>query len=126
MQDEWTFPAHCTHVVDGDTLDLTVDVGFRMTREVRVRLADADTAEVYGTKEGSEEHERGEQHSQFVREWLASAEGAGLQWPLVVRTEKETGKYGRYIATVERRTDGERLADALKSEFEDLGDPPTR
>lgn len=123
MQNEWVFPAHCTRVVDGDTLDLVVDLGFRCTREVRVRLADVDTAEIYGTSEGSEEHERGDEQAAFVREWLAEAEGQqGGAWPLTVRTEKETGKYGRYIATVER-PDGAFLADALKQEWPSLGDP---
>ncbi|AGM11801.1 endonuclease [Haloarcula californiae tailed virus 2] len=112
MPDEWVFPAHCTRVVDGDTLDVVCDLGFRCTREVRVRLAHVDTAEIYGTSEGSEEHERGDEQAAFVREWLAEAEGQDGAWPLTLRTEKATGKYGRYIATVER-PDGEVLHEAL-------------
>lgn len=114
---DWVFPAHCTHVVDGDTLDLVVDVGFRMTREVRVRLSEVDTAEVYGVNAS----ELGQEQAQFVREWLAQAEGMDEvgKWPLVVRTEQTTGKYGRYIATIERG-DGEYLHEALVDEWPDL------
>lgn len=115
--EDWVFPAHCTRVVDGDTLDLVVDVGFRITREVRVRLAEVDTAEVYGPNAS----DVGQEQAQYVREWLAEAEGQGQPWPLTVRTEQDTGKYGRYIATVQRG-DGEYLAEALVSEWPDLAD----
>lgn len=116
MRSAWIFPAHCVRVVDGDTLDLVFDLGFRIQRTARVRLAEVDTAEVYGPNASAE----GEVQEQFVREWLAEAEGqGGGPWPLTVRTEKDTGKYGRYLATVER-PDGERLAEALRAEFESL------
>lgn len=94
----WRFPARCERVVDGDTLDLTMDMGFRVTREVRVRLAGLDTAEIYGPS-SDEEFEKGQEHKQFVENWVAQR-GLG-EWPLEARTEKATGKYGRYIAIVE-------------------------
>lgn len=95
----WRFLARCERVVDGDTLDLTMDMGFRVTREVRVRLAGLDTAEIYGVKADSDEFEKGQEHKQFVEEWVAQR--ALGEYPLEVRTEKATGKYGRYIAIVE-------------------------
>lgn len=120
MRYPWVFPAHCTNVVDGDTLDVVCDLGFRCTREVRVRLAEVDTAEIYGP----DASEQGQEQVAFVREWLAQAEGQAKDtWPLEVRTEKETGKYGRYIARV-KRPDGERLAVALKREYPALDEQP--
>lgn len=124
MDHQWTFPAHCTGVVNGDTLDLVVSLGFRCTREVRVQLLHVDTAETHGTPEDTEEYERAEQQAQFVREWLAEAEGQPQQnspWPLTVRTEKATGKYGRYLATVER-PDGELLHEALAAEYPEVAE----
>lgn len=115
---EWVFPAHCTRVVDGDTLDLVFDLGFRITRETRVRLKHVDTAEIYGVEQGSDEYSLGQEQAEFVREWLAEAEGQAQPWPLEVRTEKETGKYGRYIATVQRE-DGEYLHEAILERWPD-------
>lgn len=39
------YTAVCTNVVDGDTIDVTIDVGFKMTTTQRVRLIDIDTPE---------------------------------------------------------------------------------
>lgn len=113
---DWVFPARCVHVVDGDTLDVVCDVGFRITRQVRLRLAEVDTAEVYGVNAS----EAGQEQAQFVREWIP--QGNGPDWPLVVETTPDTGKYGRYLARVQRVSDGEYLADALKSEYPTLDD----
>ena len=33
------------HIVDGDTLDVTVDLGFDITHKIRVRLLGIDTPE---------------------------------------------------------------------------------
>ena len=45
-------------VVDGDTLDLSIDLGFGVILtgdEARVRLRNIDTAEIFGTAKDSEE-----------------------------------------------------------------------
>lgn len=113
----WEYQARVVNVVDGDTLDVQVDLGFYLTREVRLRLLDVDTHEVYGVEKESEEYRRGKQESAFVEEWVTDASG---KWPFLVRTEK-TGKYGRYLAVVERRDDGEILNNRLLDEFEGVG-----
>lgn len=43
--DLYVFKAFCTKVVDGDTVDLTIDMGFRNTTEQRIRLSGIDTPE---------------------------------------------------------------------------------
>lgn len=45
QRDKYNFDAHCTYVVDGDTVDLTIDVGFRFDTRQRVRLLGINTPE---------------------------------------------------------------------------------
>ena len=117
----WQFPARVERVVDGDTLDLTMDMGFRVQREVRVRLKGLDTAEVYGVKEDSDEYERGQEHAAFVADWVDRRQETQADWPFFVKTEKATGKYGRYIAVV-AGPDGDVLNDDLVAEYPEVED----
>ena len=58
---------------------------------------------------------------QFVEHWLLKArEEHDGDFPLLIRTKKgdESGKYGRWLAEVYRRWDGECLNERLKEEFE--------
>lgn len=107
----WEYRAELDRAVDGDTLDLKVDLGFSIHNHIRVRLADVDTAEIYGVKKDSDEYQRGIEHKNFVEEWFEDKD------QLTVRTEKDrTGKYGRYIARV--YADAECLNDRLIEEFD--------
>jgi len=120
----FTYRARCDEVIDGDTIDIQIDLGFRMHHSARVRLAGVDTHEVYGVDHDSREYERGHSESQFVKEWVRLAEEnyqGGDGWPLLVSTvQDETGKYGRYLADLYRRDTGEYLTDALLAEFDDI------
>lgn len=120
--DAWHFPAdiEVEQVVDGDTTDLTADLGFQTRRTVRVRLHGIDTAEIYGVPHESDEFMAGKEHMAFVESWVGDARESGLTWPFSVWTLKDTGKYGRYIASIERRDTGEALTDALRVEFPEL------
>ena len=104
-------------VVDGDTIDVTVDLGFRIHREIRLRLLGIDTHETYGVPKDSEEYRRGAEETAFVEEWMAAAPD-GQPWPFFIATEKR-GKFGRYLAEIERRVDGAVLNDDLLEEFGD-------
>lgn len=119
----WTFPCNVGYIVDGDTIDLMVDMGFRTTREVRVRLNGVDTAEMYGVEQESEEYETGQEHRHFVREWVQQGYTYDDDWPFVVETEKGTGKYGRYIAiSLTRKSDGNELITDLIEEYPNVAE----
>lgn len=117
MWNPWTFRARVERVVDGDTYDLVIDLGFGIRARQRVRLRGIDTHEVYGVAHSSEEYALGSAESAFVREWFAEAAAAGREWPVLIHT-RDTGKYGRYIADVWRASDGNDLALALHDEFD--------
>ena len=78
-------------VIDGDTVDLDIDLGFSITISQRIRLKDIDAPETR-TKD-LEEKERGLAAKVWLEEQL-SREG---EW--VIETYKED-KYGRMLGTL--------------------------
>ena len=78
-------------VVDGDTVDLDIDLGFNITISHRVRLKDINTPEVR-TKD-LEEKTKGLAAKVWLEEQL-SREG---EW--IIETYKED-KYGRILGTL--------------------------
>ena len=80
-----------TKVIDGDTIDVDIDLGFGITISHRVRLKDIDAPETR-TKD-LEEKERGLAAKVWLEEQL-SREG---EW--VIETYKED-KYGRILGTL--------------------------
>lgn len=119
-EDFFQYQARATHIVDGDTLDVTVDLGFTIRQDMRLRLDGIDTAEIFGVKKESEQYQNGIAHKTYVEEWLEQAvEEWDGDWPIIVDTEKdEKGKYGRYVAELVRRSDGARLTEDLLAEFD--------
>ena len=75
-------------IVDGDTIDISIDLGFDLTKKERVRLAGIDTPEKR-TKD-LKEKEMGYQATEFLEMHLMEAS------KLTVRTEKD-GKFGRVL-----------------------------
>lgn len=122
----WLYRARTERVVDGDTLDLVLDLGFGVELRPphsRVRLGGVDTAEVYGVDRDSEEYELGLEHARFVEDWIDEAVGEFPRpWPLLVKTydDDSTGKYGRFAADVFRRSDGACLSADLVEQFPDV------
>lgn len=124
MSDEfWTFRArpdpdsdYRMGVLDGDTYDLVIDQGFNTLGTIRIRLRRVDTAEVFGSD--GDEYEAGLKQRTFVREWFWTAvDGHDGDWPLRVTTTKGKGKFGRWLADIERRSDGAHLADAILDKY---------
>ena len=99
-------------VVDGDTYDVDFSLGFDIRKtDQRIRLLGIDTAE-----RGTDDYDT---HTQFAVDWLAeaAAEHDG-EWPLVVEThEDKTGSFGRWLVTIQRKSDGEWIGDAFTNEF---------
>jgi len=75
-------------VVDGDTVDIIIDLGFNLSKKERVRLAGIDTPE--SRTRNLEEKALGLE----AKEYLAMR--LDLSKNLIVKTEKD-GKYGRML-----------------------------
>lgn len=116
----YEYPARPVETIDGDTIDVVADLGFHIHRQIRLRLRRVDTHEIYGVYHDSGTYQRGKEEQAFVADWLDTAsDGHDGQWPIVVETEKK-GKYGRYLATVIRRSDDANLNDDLLAEFDGI------
>ena len=98
MEAPWLFPAKCVNVVDGDTIDVVLDVGFHATRTERLRLLGVNAPELHGPT-----HEAGQAAKDFtskqIATWQAAFAGVQVDWPLMVATRK-TDVFGRYLARV--------------------------
>jgi len=82
------YRAELARVVDGDTVDLKIDLGFYMTANIRIRLEGVDTPEIRGP-----EKEEGKISKAFVEKKLSQARS------IFVETMK-TGKYGRWLGVI--------------------------
>ena len=116
VQDRYERNARVLRVIDGDTLELSVDLGFGNWHQDKFRLAGVNTPEKYGVKKDSDEYKAGVAASEFTKQWIQeNADGEPFETPLgkvefprvVIRTfDSGKGKYGRWICSV-HTTDGE-------------------
>jgi micrococcal nuclease len=92
-------------VIDGDTLDLTIDLGFDTLATRRVRLMGINTPESH-SRASDTERRKGNAAKEFLRATLASehAKEVLIQTHKIRRRtgeiDERTGKYGRYMATL--------------------------
>ena len=82
-------------IVDGDTIDVVIDLGFKITTNQRIRLQGINTPETYNVKKNSAEYKKGMAAKNFV---IQRIEANGYE--AIVETSKYTGKYGRYIGVI--------------------------
>ncbi len=85
ISDLYTFKARVLKIIDGDTLLTGVDLGFKITKEHKLRLRGIDTPEI-DTPEGKKA-------DAFVKERIGQCEF------VVIKTYKDD-KYGRYLVDV--------------------------
>jgi len=106
----YTYKTTLIRVIDGDTIDLSIDLGFNIIHNIRVRLLEIDTPEVRGKQKPY-----GLAAKEAVKMWFNDADR-----PFFVETRK-TGKYGRWLARIYYREneDGEKIF--LHDYLKDLG-----
>ena len=82
-------------VVDGDTIDVTLDLGFSLTKKERVRIAGVDTPEK--RTRDKEEKTLGIDATNWMKQKLTDTIKGDEE--LVIRTELKggVGKYGRLL-----------------------------
>lgn len=94
MKAKYQYKAQLKRVVDGDTMDLEVDLGFYVITRQRFRLLDIDTPEIYGSAKDSEEYVKGQAAKKFVEARFQDNQGQ-----CVVKSTK-TGVYGRWLGEI--------------------------
>ena len=92
-RDDYIRRAKIVRLVDGDTVDVDIDLGMAITTRQRLRLFGINTPEVRGP-----EKESGHAATQHLAALLVEFRHEG-EWDIVVQTYKDKkGKYGRYLA----------------------------
>lgn len=89
----YEYKAKCIKVIDGDTIDVDIDLGFNTHFQTRVRLAGIDTPELRAVN--PLERQAAQQIRNYVK---AAIEGRDI----ILKTYKDPSedKYGRYLAMV--------------------------
>ena len=86
--------AEVKKVIDGDTLDISVDLGFNIYTNIRVRLFGLNTPETRSAD--IEEKKLGLVAKEYVKTWLDTR-----YYQVKVKTFKDkTEKYGRILAEI--------------------------
>jgi micrococcal nuclease len=95
------------NIVDGDTIDVLIDLGFDILFQSRVRLAGIDTPESR-TKDLAEKA-LGLESKEYLKKYLKDAKS------VVIKTEKmdSSEKYGRILGWVYVNGDTESLNDKM-------------
>ena len=101
-------------VVDGDTIDVTIDLGFDLFKKERVRVAGVDTPEK--RTKNLEEKALGIDATYWLQEKLEGAVAGDDD--LVIRTELDggVGKYGRLLGWLYVGTDEVSLNEQMITE----------
>lgn len=96
----YEYKAKVDRVVDGDTVDFIVDLGFNVNIKIRTRLLGVDTPE-----RGHEDWSKATQECNRLLKSIADEQLllAGESW-VTIRTNK-TGKYGRWLVEIDGVTD---------------------
>ena len=87
----YSYKFKVVRVVDGDTVDVLIDLGFNTFTRQRVRLAGIDAPEIRGQTD--EVEAMGRQATQWLANRLTDTNGLRLE------SQKGQGKYGRYLVT---------------------------
>ena len=91
-------------VIDGDTVELFVNVGLDTYRLITSRFGDIDVIELF--RGSPEDRAKGKEAKEYLESILEGAE-------LVFKTTRDsTGKYGRYIGNI--YADGRDVTDLLR------------
>jgi micrococcal nuclease len=95
------------NVVDGDTIDVLIDLGFDILFQSRVRLAGIDTPE--SRTKDLKEKSLGLESKEYLKKHLKDAKS------VVIKTEKmdSSEKYGRILGWVYINGDTESLNDKM-------------
>jgi len=97
--------AKMVNVVDGDTMDFLVDLGFHTTKKIRVRLRGIDTPEIFHPSHPTERV-----HGIAAKEFVIK-KFLGKTGTLTTYRDRK-GKFGRYLADF--CADGRDLSEDLR------------
>jgi len=94
----YEYQAKYIRVVDGDTVDLDIDLGLDIHHQIRVRLYGINTPELHSSD--PEEQKKAKEAKRYLEYSLLILPNLKSK-DLIVKTVKDkTEKYGRYLAEI--------------------------
>lgn len=93
MSERFWYGATVLNVIDGDTVDLMIDLGFNIHHKIRVRLYGVNTPE--SRTSNKEEKVLGLKAKDFTKDWLTSH-----KWVYINTIPDKNDKYGRILAKI--------------------------
>lgn len=96
----WCYAARVVRVVDGDTVDCVVDLGFRVSIQLRLRLAGCNAPELRDPA--------GQAAADWARGWVAE-NGSDV----TIETQPAPEKFGRWLASVRSSGGRDLVADLI-------------
>jgi len=94
-------------VVDGDTLDVLIDLGFNIKMKERVRLFGVNTPEVFGKNA----NEAGKEASKFTDLWVDVGQHTNGHFELHSKKYDAREKYGRVLGLIKFVSDAGTIRD---------------
>jgi micrococcal nuclease len=87
------YKATVSRVIDGDTIDVKLDLGFDLHMEARIRFAGINAPE--SRTRDLVEKQKGLEAKRFVEDWLGNCD------TVIIQTElDERGKFGRVLGNI--------------------------
>ena len=119
-----SYRAQCLNVVDGDTVDLFVDLGFKMYTKARFRLSRINTPEL--NSKDPVEVAKAQAARAYVNAAIRGSIGVSFDekaWNLRIVPEKSADEYGRWLAEIYYMPDsvGRHDETSLNQELLDQG-----
>ena len=87
---DYRYDAYVERVLDGDSADMLIDLGFKISIRERIRFFGIDTPETRSTN--PEEKKKGLEAKQYVID--------AIQGKFVELETTKQGKFGRYLGTI--------------------------
>lgn len=88
------YQASLLNVIDGDTVDMNVNLGLGFFVNARIRFLGVDAPEIYGVKKTSEEYGKGFVAKQLVAQWFYESSA-----PYYLQAEHK-GIHGRWLGQI--------------------------
>lgn len=102
-------------VIDGDTLVVEADLGFRLYKRTQIRLFDVDTHEINGPN-----HEQAVREENYTESWLEKYDLEDEEHPFRLETLKEPDSFGRYLGKIWDKEKEYSLNESLLLDFDDV------
>lgn len=121
---DYLYRADIESVVDGDTFDARIDLGFDTAIIETIRMRDIDTREISFVDTDTKEYKRGRVHFLAFEQWVAKTQcecADETEWPFYLYSHSyERGMYGRVIGDIWSKHYAEWASRFLFDRFDDV------